>query len=273
MEQTLHYFQGVTNLLEVKLDHTFASKPKPVQTDMIEENAPTTATPVTDAVKEKFTELNLYHLIISNIFIFSLRFFMSHKTNKLHLLKNKLYLEDFDSQDVSPVEKLNNVVKSLKKFVKTLKGLMTEKFSTDYLDLLKKIACLIGNKSEKIVNKSIKDGKERIKAKQYLATLAFDILKELINYDDAESQTIDVLYSFLSTVRFTSQFMLKNKQTMLSKKLNAYYNDRMNHTNKKWNLFVDACCQYIKDKKIDYVKAIENDSDQINKLTQRMLSI
>jgi hypothetical protein len=222
---------------------------------------------------EKFTETNLYHLIISNFFIFSLRFFMSHKTNKLHLLKNKFYLEDFDTEGVSPVEKLNNVVKSLKKFVKTLKGLMTEQFNTDYLQMLKKIACLIGNRSEKIVNKSVSDSKERIKAKQYLATLAFDILKELINYDDAESQTIDVLYSFLSSVRFNSQFVLKPKQTFLSKKLNAYYNDRMNHTNKKWNLFVDACCQFIKDNKIESVKKIENDANQINLLTQRMLSI
>jgi hypothetical protein len=47
----------------------------------------------------------------------------------------------------------------------------------------------------------------------------------------------------------------------------------MNHTNKKWNLFVDACCMYIKDKRMKYVETLETDQNRIHQLTNRMLGI
>ena len=211
MEKTLHYFKSVNLHLEDKLKASVAPRTAPAKEGAMEIEGTTPQTPVVKTKRPKFNGTNMYHLIISEMFIFSLRFFMSQKTSKLHLLKNKFYLENFDKEGVSPIEKLNSVVKSLKKFVKTLKGLMTEKFNTDYLDLLKKIACLIGYRAEKIVNKTVTENNERVKAKQYLSNLAFGIMKELINYDDAESQTIDVLYSFISQVKFNDQFVLKNK--------------------------------------------------------------
>ena len=129
IEQTLHHFKNVQNYLEQLL------------TSQGPDYSSTTKL-------ESFSQNDMYYLIISNLFIFSLRFFLSLKANKLHLLKNKFYLDNYDSSDSTTIDRLNKLIKSMKKFVTTIRGLMTEQNNNDYLDLLKSIGCLIGHHSE-----------------------------------------------------------------------------------------------------------------------------
>lgn len=55
-----------------------------------------------------------------------------------------------------------------------------------------------------------------------------------------------VLKSVLQNVRINPKNLrIKSNQPLIAKKLNKFYNDPMNQTSKKWNIFVDACTEYI----------------------------
>jgi len=224
LNKVIEYFEKVNYQGEIsKIENNFESK-----------------TSVEISLMEKKSSMNLeikenepsdiegfLYLIVAQILSFSLRFFMSHENNQLHLLKNKMYLSPFEEDEQTASSRLTALIQSLKKFVKTLKNLLSDAFYNDYLDMISQVTCTIGYGGEQIVEKSEELSKiEKISSKKYLAEIVFDFLKELMNCENSEAQIIDVLKCMLHIINFNKNFILKNKQTVLGKKLNAYYHDR-----------------------------------------------
>lgn len=217
----------------------------------------------------------LYYLLMANIFFFILRFFMSHENSKLHLLKNKMYLDNFELNEETGIKRLTTMFEALLKFVKTIKNLLTENFTAEYLSLLQKNCSLIGDFSEEVIDSDqMLDTKAKIKVKKHLATTVMKVIEELMMTEKSESKIIQIFVSILKNVNFNNiHFNMSGKQSFLAKRLNSFYNERMNHTNKRWNLFVDSCCQFIRNNRMEDIHKIQSDREMIDSLTHRMLSI
>lgn len=69
---------------------------KKINKHLIERHAALRIEPLTDSDKSDFSfdHKNFYDLIISHIIIFILNFFKSQTKSKLHLIKNKLFIEN-----------------------------------------------------------------------------------------------------------------------------------------------------------------------------------
>ena len=230
----------------------------------------------------------LIYLIISYIFCFSLRFFMSHKTSRLHLLKNKMYIDKFEDSDPttistkkndnsatnSDLDRLCSLLSSLKKFIETLKNLLDDTFTNDYLDLCSSIGTLIGLRSETSIDSDQNLNKtQKLKIKKFLADFSFDLINELMLLENSEPHIINIFASMINSINVTPNFSVKNKQGVLVRRLSAYYNNRINHTNKKWNLFVDSCCQFLRERKMEEVRALAKNYANVSATTQRMLAV
>lgn len=217
----------------------------------------------------------LFYLILSNIFFFSLRFFMSHENSKLHLLKNKMFMDNFEEGDVTGIERLMALYSTLLKFVRKIKGLLTDDFAAEYLDLHQKNCSLIGDLNEQVINEDENlDENLKKKMKKFFAVKVLKVVEELMLTERSESTIIQIFKSLVKNLNFSNiQFALKGKQTIIGKKLNQFYNIKMNHTNKRWNLFVDSCCQYIRENRMEDIKKIQEDQQMIESLTHKMLSI
>jgi len=161
---------------------------KKINKHLIERHAAFRIEPLTDSDKSDFSfdHKNFYDLIISHIIIFILNFFKSQTKSKLHLIKNKLFIENIELGENRSVA----VVDSCAKFLKTVKHLMDESFSAEYIDLFRKVACFIGYSLEKVFNH---EAKAHSDLKKHLGNFTFSIFSELIEDREAQSATNDVL--------------------------------------------------------------------------------